>query len=332
VRAGAAFGLAALLLAAAARAAEPLPVRIAWTTVPAQMSPVLFAQKALLAHDGKSYIAEPVHFAASAPLLRALAAGEIDIAALAPAMFAIAIANAGMEDLRILADGYQDGIEGHYSSPFLVAADGPIRTIEDLAGKVAAVNAVGSLGETALRRMLDRHGLQVRRDYAIVVVPYPSMGAMLADGRIDLAALVAPFAQRLEESGTARALFDMRAAIGPSQGLVIVARAGFLARNRAALDDFFEDYLRALRWFLDPNNRAAGVAAVAAFNHQPAEAFADWLFTGADYYRDRDARPNLALLQSNLDLLTAAGVVAITIDVRVYADLGFIDTAARRLR
>lgn len=321
-----------LLAAATARSAEPLPIRIAWTTVPAQMSPVLFAETTLLHHLGTSYVVEPVHFAELAPLLRALAADQVDIAALAPATFGVAIANAGLEDLRIIADGYQDGIEGHYSSPFMVAVDGPIRTVEDLQGKVAAVNAIGTLAEIALRRMLDRHGLETPRDYAIVVTPYPSMGAMLEDGQIALAAPVAPFSHRLEERGTARPLFDMNAAIGASQSFVMVARAGFLARNRAALEDFAEDYLRALRWFLDPANRDAAVAAVARFNHEPVDDFADWLFTSADYYRDRDARPNLALLQSNLSLLTAAGVLAIDIDVRPYADLGFIDTAAKQLR
>lgn len=329
----AALVLASLLAAAAtARAAEPLHIRIAWTSVPAQMSPVLFAQSALLAHSGSSYLAEPVHFADSAPILRALAAGEVDLAPLAPATFAVAIANAGLEDLRIVADGYRDGVNGHYSSEFVVADSGAVQTIADLAGKVLAVNARGSLGDLALHRRLERSGLAEQRDYTVVVTPYPSMGAMLEDGRIALAALVAPFAQRLEQRGTARPLFDMREAIGPSQGFVIVARAGYLVQHRAALEDFFEDYVRALRWFLDSANRDAAVAAVARFDHEPASDFAPWLFTTADYYRDRDARPDLALLQGDLRLLAAAGVVAIDVDVRRYADPAFIDAAVRRLQ
>lgn len=323
--------LALLLLAGAAARAEPLTLRIAWTTVPAQLTPVLFQRKDLLDHAGKSYTVEHVHFAETAPVERWLAAGEIDIAALAPATFGVAIENAGLEDLRIVADGYQDGIGRHYSSEFMVRNDGPLWAVEDLKGKVAAIHAPG-LGSTALRVMLSRRGLEDRRDYKTVVTPFPSMGAMLEDGRIDLAALVAPFAQRLAERGTARRLFDMRAVIGPSQSLVYVARAEFLRRNRAALEDFFEDYLRALRWFLDPAHRDDAVAALARFNHDAIGLYAGYLFTDGDYYRDRDARPNLAALQSNLRLLRDAGLLSIDIDVRRYADLSFVDTAVQRLK
>jgi len=326
------FAAACLVVAAPATSAAPLPIRIAWTTVPAQMTPVLFRAKALLVHLGRSYVVEHVHFADSAPMLRALAAGEIDLVPLAPAAFGVAIENAGMEDLRIVAESYEDGVDGSYSSEFMVRRDGPIRQIEDLKGGVLAVHALGNLGEVALRTMLARHGIEDGRDYHVVVAPYPSMGAMLEDGRIELAALTAPFAQQLRLRGTARALFDRRAAIGPSIGLVEVARAEFLARHRAALDDFFEDYLRAWRWFLDPAHRADAVAAVAGFNREPPAAFASYLFSAGDYYRDRDARPNLALLQRNLALLGEAGMVATNIDVRRYADLSFIDAAARRLR
>jgi sulfonate transport system substrate-binding protein len=323
--------VAALLLAGAAARAEPLKLRVAWSTVPAQLTPVLFQRKELLDHAGKSYTLELVHFAETAPVERWLAAGEIDIAPLAPVTFGVAIENAGLEDLRIIADGYQDGVGRFYSSEFMVRNDGPIWAIEDLKGKLAAIHAPG-LGSIALRFLLSRHGLEDRRDYSTVVTPFPSMGAMLEDGRIDLAALVAPFAQRLIERGTARRLFDLRAAIGPSQGLVYVARAGFLERNRAALEDFFEDYLRALRWFLDPANRDDAVAAVARFNHDAVGLYAGYLFSDGDYYRDRDARPNLAALQGNLRLLRDAGLLSIDIDVKRYLDLSFVEAAAQRLK
>jgi len=323
------WALAAACLAAAPAFAAPLAIRIAWTTVPADLTPVLFQAKPLLPHLGRSYVVEHVHFASSAPMLRALAAGEIDLVPLSPASFAVAIENAGLEDLRIVAEGYEDGVAGHYSGAFMVRRDGRVRRIEDLKGGTLALDRPGTLAEVALRIMLTRHGLEDGRDYHVVVTPDPSMGAMLEDGRIDLAALVAPFAERLMRRGTARTLFDRRDAIGPSVSLVVAARAAFLDHHRAVLDDFFADYLRAWRWFLDPAHRDAAIAAVAAFDREDPSAFA-YLFSNADYYRDRDARPNLALLQRNLELLSEAGMVMIHVDVRRYADLGFIARAAQR--
>jgi len=326
-----AAALAALLLAGAAARSAPVKLRIAWTSVPAQLTPVLFQRTDLLDHAGTSYTIEQIHFAETAPIERWLAAGEIELAALSPTALGVAIENAGLEDLRIVADGYQDGIGRAYSSEFMVRADGPIWAVDDLKGKIAAIHAPG-LASTALRIMLSRRGLDDPRDYKTVVTPVPSMGAMLEDGRIDLASLGAPFAQRLAERGTGRRLFDMRAAIGPSQGLVYVARAAFLDRNRAAVEDFFEDYLRALRWFLDPAHRDAAVGAMARFNHDSVALYAGYLFSDGDYYRDRDGRPNLAALQANLRLLRDENLLSIDIDVRRYADLRFVAAAVQRLK
>lgn len=324
---------AALALAAGqARSAEPLRIRIAWTTVPGQMTPVLFEKTELLHHLGQSYVVEHLHFAGSGPMVTALATGEIDIAALAPSSLGIAIQNAGVEDLRVISDGYQDGVGRHYSSEFLVRNDSPIETIEDLKGNVLAVNGVGGGSDVALRIMLRRHGLEDRRDYHIVETQFPNMAAMLEEGKVDLVGLVAPYSQLLEARGTARPLFRVRDALGPTQSLMNVARAAFLARNRAALADFFEDYLRALRWFLDPANRAEAVRRVAAFDHQPLAVFADYLFTDDDYYRDRDLRPDLDALQANLRALREAGFLARDIDVPSHADLGLVDEAVKRLR
>jgi ABC-type nitrate/sulfonate/bicarbonate transport system substrate-binding protein len=50
--------------------------------------------------------------------------------------------------------------------------------------------------------------------------------------------------------------------------IVWVARAGFLAANRAAMVDFMEDVLRALHFFTDPANHREAVDIVARFNKQ----------------------------------------------------------------
>ncbi|HUZ75584.1 MAG TPA: hypothetical protein VMU87_21575, partial [Stellaceae bacterium] len=88
---GAGLFLAALLVAAATgamrAAGEPLDIRIAWTTVPGQLTPVLFgpyAQAHLLRHYGKTYVVTHEHYAGSGPMVSALGAGQIDIAQLAP--------------------------------------------------------------------------------------------------------------------------------------------------------------------------------------------------------------------------------------------------------
>ena len=321
----------ALFLFVTAAQAAPLTIREAWISVPAELTPVLLEKKDLLDRLGDTYTVEPVHFGDSATVVRALAAGEIDLAALPPPAFAFAVRNAGLDDLRIVADLYRDGAPRHYASEYLVRDGSAIRTIDDLTGKTLAVDALGGMSDLALRVTLQKHGIDPRQGARIAVAPVANQGAMLEGGKIDLAALGAPFSYMLTGRGTARPLFTLRDALGPSDGLILVARAGFVGQNRAALVDFFADHLRALRWFLDPAHRDEAVLIVASFAHAPRALYDTYLFTQADYFRDRNARPDVAALQHSIDALHDMGFLDIAIDVRHYVDLDVVNEAAKRL-
>ncbi len=319
-------------LSAAAASADPLEIRIAWTTVPGQLTPVLFAKTDLLKHEGTSYVVKHFHFAGSGPMVSALASGDLDIAQLAPSSLGFAIENAHIADIKVITDGYQDGVDGHYSCVFLVRKDSPIKTIEGLRGKVVGVNAFGGAIDIAARAMLRTHHLEANKDYTMVEGAFPNLAPMLEQEKVDLIGLVLPFSEAAEKRGEVRTLFHMKDALGTTQMLFNVARGSFLAKNRAALADFFEDYVRAQRWFLDPANRAQAVKSVADFNKRPESVFASYLFTPADFHRDPNARPNLAALQRNMAQLRELGFLKTAIDVKRYADLSFIDDAVKTLK
>ncbi len=86
------------------------------------------------------------------------------------------------------------------------------------------------------------------------------------------------------------------------------ARTGFIQQNRAALVDFLEDTVRAIRWYTDPKNHEEAVAIVARLNKAPPERM-DWAFTGRDQYRDPNGTPNLDALQSNLQQQKEVGLL-----------------------
>jgi ABC-type nitrate/sulfonate/bicarbonate transport system substrate-binding protein len=184
----------------------------------------------------------------------------------------------------------------------------------------------------ALRVMLGRPGVAEPGEIDLVTAPLPSQGVMLEQGKIDLAALGPPFSYVLKSRGTGRTLFTLADALGSTDALMLVARAEFLARNRAALDDFFEDYVSARRWFLAPAHRDEAVRIVAQASRVPAELLDGYLFTDGDYFRSRDARPDQAALQRSLDLLHQAGFLDIAVDANTLCDPSFIDEAARRLK
>jgi NitT/TauT family transport system substrate-binding protein len=316
---------------AAAVHADPLKIRGAWVAPIANWSSIWLQKKDLAVHFGQSYEFEAVRYAGTPPMITAIANNELEIGNLAFSTLPIAIVNAGMDDIRVISDDFQDGVEGYASNDFEVLADGPIQKVEDLKGKVLATNAMGSGVDVAMRAMLRKHGLEANRDYTIIEAPFPAMKSMLAEKKADLITGVLPFKLDPELKGMARVLFTMRDAIGPSQFVMWSARKPFIDAHRAALVDFLEDSLRITHWYLDPKNHDAVAGIVSQLTKQPPERFS-WLFTKQDYYRDPNMVPDLGALQKNVDMTKDLGFVQASFDVKAHSDLSLITEAAKRLQ
>ena len=95
--------LAVAMLACTAAQAEPTKIRIAWVVTPAALTPIMFKPPGVAQHLGKSYVVEDVHIGASSQQITAIAANQIDIAALNYSSFPLAVLNGQLDDLRIIA-------------------------------------------------------------------------------------------------------------------------------------------------------------------------------------------------------------------------------------
>jgi NitT/TauT family transport system substrate-binding protein len=112
--------------------------------------------------------------------------------------------------------------------------------------------------------------------------------------------------------------------------IVWVGRKPFLDKNRAALVDFFEDTLRIVHWYLNPQHHQAAMEIFGNLTKQPPQIF-NWVFTKGDTYHDSNMLPNLDALQKNVDLTTELGFVKSKYDIKNYVDLGIVKEAAARL-
>ncbi len=317
---------------AAARAEEPLKIRMAWVFAPASLGPLMFATPEGAEHQGKSYTYEPIHFASSAVEVASLASGDIDIADLSFSAMGLAIVNAHIDDLRVFGDEIQDGVGGHDSGAGAwVLKDGPIKTVDDLKGKVIAVAGIGSSTDMVARTMLKQHGLQDKRDYSLMEAQLPNMKSLLFTKKADLVSVAPPYSLDPEFSAGARKLFSPTDALGPVQITALVARAGFLRKNHAALVDFMEDVIRSVRWYMNPANHAAALELVGAFTKQKPENIGR-IFTNDDVYRDLNGEPNLAAIQSNLKSMYDLGFLPRPVDINQYADLSIVHEAAARFK
>src|SRR5579884_1042513 len=186
-------GIAVIALAATTAQAEPLKIRGAWVAPVSNWFSLWLEKKDLAKHFGQSYVFESVHYAGTPPMITATANNELEIGDLAYSTLPIAIGNAGMDDLRVVADEFQEGAPGYHVDDFEVLADGPIHKVEDLKGKVVATNAAGSGVDVAMKAMLHKHGLEPNRDYTVVEAPFPAMKAMLSEHKVDMIPTVLPF-------------------------------------------------------------------------------------------------------------------------------------------
>jgi NitT/TauT family transport system substrate-binding protein len=326
-------GSIALAVAGAlpATAQQPIKIRVSWVAPVSNWASIMLEKKELAQHLGKSYTMEAVRYAGTPAMVTALASGELEVANLAYSTLAIAIKNAGLDDLRVIAHEFRDGVAGRYTHEYLVLADRPIKSPQDLKGKVVASNAAGSAVDVAMRAMLRVNGLEDKRDYTVLETPFPTMRAMLAEKKVDLIPGVLPFSLDPELRKIARPLFQQRDAIGETEMLVWAVRKPFLDKNRSAMVDFMEDTLRIVRWYLDPANQKAAAEIAAKVTKQPADRFG-WLFTDKDYYRDSNMLPNLEALQRNLDMTTDLGFVNGKVDIAQHSDLSIVKEAAARLK
>jgi sulfonate transport system substrate-binding protein len=326
------IGCALTLLAAVPAWAAPVTLRLGWVTT-ADAPLLMYGRPDLARHAGITYTLEPIHFQGSPPMITALATDEVDLVGFGFSTLPIAVQNAGMTDLRIIADMFQDGVPGYYSNVFLVLKDSNLHTVADLKGHIAATNAAGSAIDMTLRALLRKNGLEPNRDVTIVEVAFPNMLAMLKEHKVDVAAALHELASDPAVQAYTRPIFTQADALGRSQMAMLCARTSTLGKDRAAIVDYLEDELRELRWFEDPAHHDEAVEAFAKFAKTPASTYASWLLTkSGDFYRDPNGLPDLDALQHNIETERQLGFFKVDLDAKKYADLSLVEEAAQRLK
>jgi sulfonate transport system substrate-binding protein len=181
--------------------------------------------------------------------------------------------------------------------------------------------------------MLRKHNMVAGKDYTEIEVQVSDMSAVLFEHKADLVNAVHPFDLDPKFQAQSRLLFTTPDAVGPFELGMLAARTGFIAQHRAALIDFLQDYVRAIRWYEDPANRAKALDIISRFTKQPVDVFESWvLVPGKDYYRDQDGMPDLDMVTANIHVEKELGLVKEDLDAKDYADLGPLKEALAGLK
>lgn len=312
---------------------DPLTIRVGWVVTPGHLAPLVEAlgkrEPQVFRHLGKSYTLQAVHFRGTTPEIEAQAINQLEVASFSSAALALAITNAHLDE-RLVADVVGDGMNGYFSGAYVVRADGPIKTVEDLKGKRLAINTIGSAADEAMRTMLRRHGI-TDSDVTTVEANFANMPAMIEGGKVDMIIVLPQFAEGIIGNPKYKVLFTGRDAVGPTQAVVWAMTGDVIKAHRPALVDFFEDQIRARRWFLDPKNRAEALAITADVTKLPAEKLS-FAFTKQDFYRSPDLRPDVESVQREIDESVKLKVLPKEVQISPhYVDLSLIGEAKRRI-
>lgn len=327
----AAVAVAAIALHAVSAQADPLKIRMGWIAAPASLIPILFPSPDIAKHNGTSYTVEPTHFQGSPLQITALQSGQIDIAALGFSSFSLAVENAGMNDLRIIADEIQWGVPGYGTADFAVLKDGPIKKVEDLKGKVLVTNGIGGGLDMIMKAEMLKHGMVDKRDFSVIEINFPNMKSVLEEHKADLIPSTLPWSRDPAQAAISRTLFTTSDAMGHVALSFWVAHKDFLDKNRAAMVDFLEDYVRSIHWYLDPKNHDAAVKVVVDFLKVPQKNLEPWSFTKEDNYRDPNGLTDIDAVSRNIHSQRELGLIKADLDAHQYDGLDLIKEAAKRV-
>jgi NitT/TauT family transport system substrate-binding protein len=194
-----------------AQNAAPVTIRLSGTGAD-DIAPVLYAQKAGLF---RAVAIETVYERSNsgAATVAAVLGGSVDIGK--SSLGSLISARARNIDLKINAGGalFRNTIP-RAAVMLVVAADSPLRSGKDFAGKTISVPALGDQNSLAVKSWVDAQGGD-SRTLSFLEIPSSAAAAAVAQGRVAAAALVPPYVARAVGDGTVKTIANIFAAIAP---------------------------------------------------------------------------------------------------------------------
>lgn len=159
-------------------------------------------------------------------------------------------------------------------SAVVVAADSPVQTAADLAGRTVAVNNLKNIGEVTIRKAVEDAGGD-SSTIEFVELAFPDMPAAVANGNVDAAWVVEPFVTVATGQG-ARAV--VRNFAEPVEDLTVATyftTEQMLAENPELVDDFQAAMTESLQYAQDnPDELRRIITTYTSISPEAAEQIA----------------------------------------------------------
>jgi ABC-type nitrate/sulfonate/bicarbonate transport system substrate-binding protein len=310
--------------AGSAAAAEPTLVRV--NAFPTARSLPFYAgfAKGIFARHGLQV--EIVYTENSERQRAGLAEGKSDIVHSALDN-AVAMIEVGKQDVVIVAGG-DSGTNEFYVQP-------EIKSFAEMRGRALVVDAPDTAYALLAKKMLLLHGLRAGVDYQVKPIGRGSMRLQaLADDKQNAGAILnLPYSIQAEKLGL-KSLGRPVDLLGPYQAGGVFVMQAWAQHNGETLERYLAAYIEALRWALDPRNRAEAVALLVSNLKLPPDiaerTYA--LLSEPNFGFAPDARLNLEGFRNMLALRAEVEQPGATLPTpERYLDLGYYERALGRV-
>jgi NitT/TauT family transport system substrate-binding protein len=146
-----------------------------------------------------------------------------------------------------------------------------IRNVKELSGKKVAVSSLGAAGDSALRELIKKNGMDENREVAILAIGTTAtrLGA-LSTGVVDAAMMTFPHSITAADSGFRELVSFIASDIIQLQG-AIVTRDALLISEPGVVEKFLRATLKGIIYY---SNNRSGAAQILARNAQSQESLA----------------------------------------------------------
>ncbi len=219
---------------------------------------------------------------------------------------------------------------GHrYGSAVVVAKDGPIRSVRDLAGKTIAIPSRFSDERLILFKALKQNGMSAS-DVKMIEMAPPDVAGALAAGAVDAFSMGEPYPSQAELGGFGRVLFHARQYWPDYMSCVVVVRQDVIDRRPQAVQVLVDGIARSGLWLDEGRAHREDAADFVAryYYRQRPEILRHALTEPLDrviYTRLTPRKPDFDMVR---DLMMETGVLDRRIAFEEYVDPRFAEGAS----
>jgi len=219
---------------------------------------------------------------------------------------------------------------GHrYGSAVVVAKDGPIRSVRDLAGKTIAIPSRFSDERLILFKALKQNGMSAS-DVKMIEMAPPDVAGALAAGAVDAFSMGEPYPSQAELGGFGRVLFHARQYWPDYMSCVVVVRQDVIDSRPQAVQVLVDGIARSGLWLDEGRAHREDAADFVAryYYRQRPEILRHALTEPLDrviYTRLTPRKPDFDMVR---DLMMETGVLDRKIAFEEYVDPRFAEGAS----